>query len=123
MAGMGKKHRTATADDPTAEERALDFGATRTDVLDDALDLGVVSASESSSGGIDHDERGHARWKWVTESTPGGETEETFDHLKALDNDALALDEEAQAPAPEPPSRTSGYNPYDVTPSRKPKRK
>jgi hypothetical protein len=123
MARMEKKSATLAADDPTVEEQALDLAATRTDVLDDAVTLGIVSASESSSGGIDHDARGHARWKWVTESTPAGQTDDTFDHLKALDNDALAVDDEAQAPAAEPPSRKSGYNPYDVTPPGKPKRK
>jgi hypothetical protein len=96
-------------DDPTSEEEALDYDPTRTDQLSDAYRV----SAESQTGVIEHDERGRARWKWRTESTPTDNADKTFDQLRALDNDALAL-EQGDTPPPDPPKAKSGYDPYDT---------
>jgi hypothetical protein len=97
--------------DPTAD----------TDPIDIRERVSLDYTGEFSTGTIDHDERGQARWKFKTEATPSGDIERTFDLLKALNNDALSI-EGAQEPAAETkPKRKSGYNPYDVDSSAKPK--
>jgi hypothetical protein len=86
-------------DDATSEAEALDFDYT----------------GEFATGSIAHDERGQARWKFKTESTPAtSDPERTFDLLKALNNDALRV-ESAPSAGADKPTRHSGYNPYDVT--------
>ena len=106
-------------EDRTSEEEAIDFDGTRTDQLSDDYRLSVVSASENSSGTVDHDDRGQARWKWVTEmGAPVDHSDDTFDHLKELENHALALDE----PPVAKPNGQFGYDPYD-TPAAAPKPK
>lgn len=74
----------------------------------------VVSAHDSSAGGIDFDELGQPRWRWVTEHPGAGSltTEDTFNYLKALDSDALSLSDDAGAAGGNPPE--SGYDPYDT---------
>lgn len=74
----------------------------------------IVSAADRSAGGIGYDELGQPRWTWVTEagSTSGLANEDTFDYLKALDNDSLALEEPDDAPGRVP--KESGYDPYDT---------
>src|SRR5262245_36594824 len=110
---MSSKSRVIADDDPTIEEEAPDFDPTRTDALR-ATDVSVVATSGDSVGAIEHDDRGEARWKWVTE-TPGAlASEKTFDHLKSLSNDALSLEDGPALAEPEKPSRKTGYNPYDV---------
>jgi hypothetical protein len=96
-------------DDPTGEEEALEHDPTGTDQLDDSYRV----SSTSETGVIEHDERGRARWKWRTEATPAENVEQTFDQLRALDNDALAL-EQAAEPQADAPKAKSGYDPYDT---------
>ena len=109
-------------EDPTGEEPAAEFDGTDTAVLDDSYRMSVVSASENSAGAVDYDDRGQPRWKWITEMEGSADpSEKTFDHLEALDNDALSIDG-LEEPPPEPP-RDFGYNPYDVgAPTRKPRK-
>ncbi len=80
------------------------------------LDSTIVSANESSSGGVDFDELGHARWKWSTEASVAApaDIERTFDLLKALDNETIELQEVKQPGAPAAPKKQTGYNPYDT---------
>ena len=111
---MSSKSRVIADDDPTIEEEAPDFDPTRTDSLLRASDVSIVAAGGDSVGAIEHDDRGEARWKWVTETAGALASEKTFDHLKSLSNELLAL-EDAPAPAEaDKPSRKTGYNPYDV---------
>jgi hypothetical protein len=99
-------------DDPTLEEEAPDFESLAAN--GGREDLSIVASGGDSAGAIEHDERGEARWKWVTETAAALETEKTFDHLEALSNASLALaDAPATATAAKPPRKT-GYNPYDV---------
>ena len=106
---MTVRNKKEIADnEPTNEARALDFDYT----------------GEFATGSISHDDRGQARWKFNTETTPpaGSDPERTFDLLKALNNDALSI--ESSAPPEEAkPTRHSGYNPYDVTGANKSKSK
>jgi hypothetical protein len=84
--------------------------------LDD--DLEVVASGAESSGQIEYDERGHARWKWVTEIAQNAPADQTFDQLKALTNNRLRLLDESQVSRDEPaaPPPGGGYNPYETTP-------
>lgn len=103
--------RPPDKDDPTSEEQALEFDGTHTDQLDDTYRLRVVKASESASGTVGFDDRGHSHWKWKTELAPAAEDlTSTFNQLKALDNPALSMEVES-TPVPEPPTKT-GYDPY-----------
>jgi hypothetical protein len=98
-------------EDPTSEEEALEFDGTRTDQLDDTYRLRVVTASESPSGTVSFDDRGQPHWKWRTELGPAtSDLTGTFDQLKALENPALSLENEAEPPL-QPPTK-SGYDPY-----------
>jgi len=113
--------RTLADDDPTAEEEVPDFNPTSTDQLEDSHRVDAALSNKRSAGAIEHDERGRARWKWNTEqAAPTSDVEKTFDHLEALANDKLSLEE---SPASDAESRPqSGYNPYDTNappPSRK----
>jgi hypothetical protein len=119
MAGMVQKPPD-DSDDPTGEEEALEFDGSSTDQLDDAYRLGVAAAGAGAKGAVGFDDRGQAQWKWITELTPtAGAASGTFDQLKALENPALRLEEEA-APEPQPPSKT-GYDPYSTGVFPKPK--
>ena len=110
----------AENDDPTIEEEALEFDGVHTDQLDSAYRVSVVSASESSAGGIDHDDRGQARWRWITEDERPATTDDTFDQLHALDNPTLTLAVSEQASVEAPPSKPGGgYDPYDTKPVAK----
>ena len=100
-------------DAPTVDEAAPNFDPTRTDAARDGYTVSLDYTGEFASGVIDHDDRGQARWKWNSESTPTGETERTFDLLKALNNDALTIEGSPKQES-EKPKRQSGYNPYDV---------
>ena len=80
----------------------------------------VTLTNERSTGAIEHDDRGDARWVWATEQQAQESTERTFNELKALDNEALTLLEQSDPSRPKPPPG-GGYNPYDTTaPEKKP---
>jgi len=101
--------RPPTDDDPTIEEEVPDFDPTRTDQIEEDE---FVSTRHDTTGVIEHDERGQARWKWIPETTPAGDADGTFDELRALTNDRLTLEDspsKESAPTPQ-----SGYNPYDT---------
>jgi hypothetical protein len=118
---MKRRTRETLDDDPTVEQEAPGavIDPASTDQLDDQYRVSIDYSGEFASGTIDHDERGQARWKWNTETTPAGDTERTFDLLKALNNDALCIEGSAEPPAK--PPRKSGYDPYDVSVGDKPK--
>ena len=103
-------------DDPTIEEEVPDFDPTRTDqIAEDSF----VSTRHDTTGVIEHDERGQARWVWTPETAPASESDATFDELRALTNDRLALED--SKPADSAPTPQSGYNPYDTnSPAPKP---
>jgi hypothetical protein len=89
-----------------------------------ASDTKPTLTNEKSVGGVRHDERGDAHWVWASEQQAQESAERTFNELKALDNEALALLEQSDpAQSKSPPG--GGYNPYDVaTPlAKKPARK
>jgi hypothetical protein len=97
-----------TPEDATGDEEATELEGAPTDHR-----VRVVTASESASGAVGFDDRGQPHWKWVTELGPSaGDVSGTFDQLKALDNPALSLEEEAPAAAPAEPPRKVGYDPY-----------
>jgi hypothetical protein len=117
--------RQISDNDPTGQEPALDGDPALTDQVDERFRVSLDYTGEFATGTVDHDDRGQARWKWNTESTPTGDTERTFDLLKALTNDALSIEGSAET-KPEEPKRQSGYNPYDVgggADKRKPRKK
>lgn len=82
-----------------------------------ARDRSVAFTNERSSGSIEHDERGDARWVSASEKQ-ARDTAETFDELRALDNDTLEILELADAPRSKLPPG-GGYNPYDVSNPKK----
>jgi len=82
-----------------------------------ARDTSVTLTNERSLGSIEHDERGDARWVSATEKQ-ARDTAETFDELRALDNDTLEILELADVPRQKAPPG-GGYNPYDVTTPKK----
>src|SRR5688500_12734741 len=51
----------------------------------------VTLTNERSKGAIEHDDRGDARWVFATEKQAHDSTADTFNELKALDNEALTL--------------------------------
>jgi hypothetical protein len=79
----------------------------------------ITLTNERSTGTIEHDDRGDARWVWATEQQAQESAEKTFDELKALDNEALTLLEQSDPSRAKPPPG-GGYNPYDVVPQKKP---
>ena len=113
MFEMSSKPPLIADEDPTLEEEAPQFDPTRTDNLA-ASDVSIVAAGGDSVGAIEHDDRGEARWKWITETNGALESDKTFNHLKALSNTSLALQQTPASTEPEKPSRKTGYNPYDV---------
>jgi hypothetical protein len=77
----------------------------------------VVAATDDSVGGIGFDELGQPRWTWITEHDGSARltNDDTFDYLKALDNDSLTLqDDPDTAPDGQKLSKQSGYDPYDT---------
>jgi hypothetical protein len=83
----------------------------------DAAENRIIAAGDNSVGGIDFDDLGHARWKWVTEGDTGTDPgDDTFDYLKALDNSSLTIAGEPGATAEKPTAGSAGdgYNPYDT---------
>jgi hypothetical protein len=113
-------NKPVTADDPTAEEEAIQIDGTSTDNLDSGHRVRVVAASEAATGTVEFDQRGQPRWKY-NENPPNRDPETTFNLLKALENAAIVL-EERTAPAREQEAEPS-FNPYDrgtLKPRRKP---
>jgi len=106
-----------TADgDPTGEKEGPKVDAGQ---RDDGYEISVVSAGENSSGRIDRDDRGQARWKWITEEGAATASYEgTFDHLRALTNDALSIEADPEEAKEPEPVRVVGYNPYDTGPKK-----
>jgi hypothetical protein len=80
-----------------------------------ASDAKVTLTNERSLGAIRHDERGDAHWTWATEQRDP--LERTFDELKALDNETLALLE--SDPKAARPASGGGYNPYNAATGKK----
>ena len=80
----------------------------------------VVPASESEIGGVEHDERGHARWTWNADLAASADpTAETFNYLKALDTDLEIANSQKVRVLQE--SMKTGMNPYDTGRLKKPK--
>ena len=96
-------------DDPTLEEEALDFDPTRTDEIE--LDF-VSSDRHGTTGVIEHDDRGQARWVLTPKHEPASDADSTFDELRALTNERLEIDD--ATPAEKKKSPQGGYNPYDT---------
>jgi len=113
-------HRPSDDNDPTGEQEAPEIGGTHTEKLDDMYRPRVVTASEGGNGVVAFDDRGQAQWKWITElGATTADVSGTFDHLRALDNPTLALEDETP-PEAEPTSKT-GYDPYATGVFPKPK--
>jgi len=104
-----------TDDDPTIEEEVPDFDPTSTDTIaEDAF----ASASHTTTGVIEHDERGQARWKFNPETASPSDADETFDELRALTNDRLSFED--APPTESTPRPQSGYDPYDTNAQKQP---
>jgi len=73
-------------------------------------------AAARPSGRIAHDDRGNAVWEWSVATGKFG-TDVSSRRLRALDNTALALAEDAPTPVelarPNPQGTVKGYDPYD----------
>jgi hypothetical protein len=106
-----------TDDDPTLEEEALDFDPTRTD----EIDLDFVSASHGTTGVIEHDDRGQARWVLTPKNEAATDVDATFDELRALTNERLEIDDEAPKEPKKPPK--GGYNPYETDAPKAPRKR
>jgi len=100
--------KSLSDDDPTLEEEALAFDPTRTD----EIELDFVSAQHASTGIIEHDDRGQARWVLTPTHEPASDADATFDELRALTNERLEIDD--AAPPEKKRSPKGGYNPYDT---------
>jgi hypothetical protein len=115
-APQGKK--PLSDDDPTLEEEALEFDPTATD----EIELDFVSASHGTTGVIEHDDRGQARWVLTPKHEPATDADSTFDELRALTNERLEIDD--ATPAEKKKNPKGGYNPYDTdTPPQSPRKK
>ncbi len=106
-----------TDDDPTLEEEAPDFDPLRTD----QIDLDFVSASHGTTGMIEHDDRGQARWVLTPRHAPAADEDATFDELRALTNERLEIDDAAPVEKKRKPK--GGYNPYDTDVPQPPRKK
>jgi hypothetical protein len=104
-------------DDPTLEEEAPNFDPTRTD----EIELDFVSAQHASTGIIEHDDRGQARWVLTPKHEPASDADSTFDELRALTNERLEIDD--SVPAEKKRNPKGGYNPYDTDVPKSPPRK
>jgi hypothetical protein len=111
----GKK--PLTDDDPTLEEEAPDFDPTATD----EIELDFVSASHGTTGVIEHDDRGQARWILTPRQEPATDEDATFDELRALTNERLEIDD--AAPVEKKKNPKGGYNPYDTDAPQPPVKK
>ena len=104
-----------------ADEDTLEFEGVPGDNSDAVDRPHVVPASESAIGGIDHDERGQARWKWKADvSASADPNAETFNYLKALDTN-LEIERSQRVRAFIEHSKETGINPYNTARTKKPK--
>ena len=101
-------------DEAAAEESDPRSAGADDDGADESGRL-LVAAGDTSAGTIGYDDLGQPRWTWVTELDGGaGEAaEDTFDYLKALDNNALAVEDEPSG-GDHGGTKESGYDPYDT---------
>jgi hypothetical protein len=106
-----------TDDDPTLEEEAPNFDPLRTD----QIDLDFVSASHGTTGVIEHDDRGQARWVLTPTHAPAADADATFDELRALTNERLEIAD--AAPPEKKKNPQGGYNPYDTDIPQPPRKK
>jgi hypothetical protein len=104
-------------DDPTLEEEALDFDPTRTD----EIELDFVAPEHTSTGVIEHDDRGQARWVLTPKHAPASDADSTFDELRALTNERLEIED--ATPAEKKRNPKGGYNPYDTDIPAPPRKK
>ncbi len=104
-------------DDPTIEEQGPAFDPTRTD----EIELDFVAARHASTGVIEHDDRGQARWVLMPKQEPASDADATFDELRALTNDRLEIDDAPKEKKKSHPK--GGYNPYDTNDPKPPPRK
>ncbi len=104
-------------DDPTLEEEAPGFDPTRTD----EIELDFVSARHASTGVIERDDRGQARWVLTPKHAPASDSDSTFDELRALTNERLEIDDTVPAEKKRKPK--VGYNPYDTDVPQPPRKK
>jgi hypothetical protein len=111
----GKK--PLTDNDPTLEEEAPNFDPTRTD----EIELDFVSADHATTGIIEHDDRGQARWVLTPRNAPASDADATFDELRALTNERLEIDD--AVPAEQKRKPKVGYNPYDTDVPQPPRKK
>ena len=114
-APRGKK--PLSDDDPTLEEEAPAFDPTATD----EIELDFVSASHGTTGIIEHDDRGQARWVLTPTHEPASDADATFDELRALTNERLEIDD--ATPAEKKKNPKGGYNPYDTDVPQPPRKK
>ena len=98
-----------------AQERRK--GGRRRSDKQQARDTSVTFTHERTTGSIEHDERGDARWVSASEKQ-ARDTAETFDELRALDNDTLEILELQDAPR-QKSVPGGGYNPYDISNPKK----
>ena len=104
-------------DDPTLEEEGPAFDPSRTD----EIELDFVSARHDSTGVIEHDDRGQARWVLTPTQEPASDADATFDELRALTNERLEIED--AAPAEKKKNPKGGYNPYDTDVPQPPRKK
>jgi hypothetical protein len=110
---MSSDSRKIGEDDPTAEQKEVEFDGRQTLQLDDTYRI-LVPSSESETGCVDRDDRGQAKWKWKAEmSTPADPLAATFNYLNPLNSD-LALEETQTVAEPELPPKAAGFNPYEA---------
>jgi len=102
-------------DDQAAAEESDSGSADADDAAAEESGRLLVAAGDHSAGTIGYDDLGQPRWTWITELDGGaGEaSEDTFDYLKALDNNALAVEDEPGA-GEHGGTKESGYDPYDT---------
>ena len=111
----GKK--PLTDDDPTLEEEALEFDPTATD----EIELDFAAGRHTSTGVIEHDDRGQARWVLTPKHEPASDADSTFDELRALTNERLEIDD--TTPPEKKKNPKGGYNPYDTDAPQPPRKK
>jgi hypothetical protein len=76
-----------------------------------------VKLTSNNSGRVKFDDRGNAVWEWAV-STGSFATDVSTSRLKKLENQTLALADDAPPPAssivkPNPKGVVQGYSPYD----------
>jgi hypothetical protein len=77
----------------------------------------TVGLTRNNTGRVKFDERGNAVWEWAV-TTGSFATDISTSRLKKLENESLALADDAPSPAnnivkPNPKGVVQGYSPYD----------